>query len=576
MYFLTLATDYDGTLAHDGVVTAQTRAALQRFRASGRHLIMVTGREIPDLKAAMPDLSLFDVIVAENGALLYDPATGAEQLLVPPPPATLVARLKARGVAPLSVGRGIIATWEPHEATVLAVIRELGLEMQIVFNKGAVMILPPGVSKASGLAAGLRTLGMSLKNVVGVGDAENDHSFLSVCGLSAAVSNALPIVKERCDITLRAQNGAGVAELVERIMTEDAALAPLARHGVMIGRDRDGAPCLLGPRDGNVLLIGPSGCGKSTLATALTEQMADQGLNFGVLDPEGDYLELQHAVCIGSAGAPPNIADASRFERDADVNLVINTQALTMAERRRVFARVVTEAIAIRQATGRPHWLVLDEAHEIAPARHGAPQANLPSGAPNMIFVTLYPEMLDAEILKTVRSVLAFGASPAHFLEAFATITDIPLPPVLPVPAQDELLFWQPHSGKPPTLVHPLPPRQHHRRHIGKYAAGDVGAWHSFYFRGSDNRINRPARNLYDFIDVSDTVDDATWLHHLRAGDYAAWFRHVIRDEELARETDGIARDRELSAAESRRRIRRAIWHRYAAPCETASHVALV
>lgn len=576
MYFLTLATDYDGTLAHDGVVTAETRAALHRFRASGRHLIMVTGREIPDLKAAFPDLSLFDVIVAENGALLYDPASGAEHLLVPPPPRALVARLKARGVAPISVGRGIIATWEPHEGTVLAVIRELGLEMQIVFNKGAVMILPPGVSKASGLATALRARGQSLKNTVGVGDAENDHSFLAVCGLAAAVGNALPPLKQSCDITLAGRNGAGVAELTERIMAEDEALAPLARHALMIGRDRDGAPCLLGPSDGNVLLVGPSGCGKSTLATALTEQMADQGMNFCVLDPEGDYLELRHAVCIGNAGTPPSIADAGKLERDVDVNLVINTQALTLAERRRVFARLLAEATALRQQTGRPHWLVLDEAHELAPARHGGPPATLPAGAPNMIFVTMYPEMLDAEILKSVRSVLAFGASPAHFLEAFAAIARISLPPGLLAPTQGELLFWQPHSGKPPALVHPLPPRQRHRRHIGKYAAGDVGAWHSFYFRGSDNRLNRPARNLYDFIDVSDAIDDTTWLHHLRAGDYAAWFRHVIRDEDLALETDGIARDRDLSAAGSRRRVRRAIWKRYAAPCEAASRAALV
>jgi hypothetical protein len=576
MYFLTLATDYDGTLAHDGVVSAETLTALQRFGASGRHLIMVTGREIPDLKTALPDLSLFDVIVAENGALLYYPDTGAEQLLVPPPPAALVARLKARGVAPMSVGRGIIATWEPHEGIVLAVIHELGLEMQIVFNKGAVMILPPGISKASGLAAALRGLGRSLKNTVGVGDAENDHSYLAVCGLSAAVGNALPHLKESCDIRLTGRNGAGVAELTERIMAEDETLAPLARHAIMIGRDREGAPRLLGPGDGHVLLVGPSGCGKSTLATALTEQMTDQGLNFSVLDPEGDYVELQHAVSIGSAAAPPNVADAGRLEREADVNLVINTQALTLAERRRVFARLMAEATALRQETGRPHWLILDEAHEIAPARHGGPSVTLPAGAPNMIFVTMYPEMLDAEILRSVRTVLAFGGSPAHFLAAFADITHTALPPVLPVPTHGELLFWQPKSGGPAALVHPLPPRQHHRRHIGKYATGDVGPWHSFYFRGGDNRINRPARNLYDFIDTSDDIDDATWLHHLRAGDYAAWFRHVIRDEELAVEADGIARDRELSARESRRRVRRAIWQRYAAPCETASRAALV
>ena len=48
----------------------------------------------------------------------------------------------------------------------------------MIFNKGAVMILPSGVNKATGLAAALEELGLSPHNVVGVGDAENDHAFL--------------------------------------------------------------------------------------------------------------------------------------------------------------------------------------------------------------------------------------------------------------------------------------------------------------------------------------------------------------------------------------------------------------
>ena len=88
-------------------------------------------------------------------------------------------RLRERGVEPLSVGRSIVATWEPMETVVLEVIHEQGLELQITFNKGAVMVLPPGVNKASGLEAALQALGLSRHNVVGAGDAENDHSSAS-------------------------------------------------------------------------------------------------------------------------------------------------------------------------------------------------------------------------------------------------------------------------------------------------------------------------------------------------------------------------------------------------------------
>lgn len=567
MYFLALATDYDGTLAHDGRMTAATTEALRQFKASGRRLILVTGRQIPDLKAVLPDLTLFDAVVAENGALLQDPKTGAERLLAPLPPAAFVAELRARGVAPLEVGRGIVATWEPHEGTVLSVIHALGLEMQIVFNKGAVMVLPAGVSKASGLAAALASLGLSLTNTAGVGDAENDQSFLAVCGLSAAVRNATPYVLDNCDLPLKGRNGDGVAELIQRLITEDAALAPVARHGIMVGRDRGGLPALLGPEDGPVLLVGPSGSGKSSLATALTEQMVRQGLSFCAMDPEGDYLDLQNAACIGSATTPPSLDDALKLKREGGINLVINTQALTLSGRRRAFARLMAEATALRRESGRPHWLVLDEAHEIAPARHPGPPFLLPEGAPNAIFVTLAPSLLDAGVLKAIRTVLAFGDAAAA-LAAFAEITGRALPHGLPVPAPGELLLWRMRDGAT-RLLHPITPRQHHRRHLGKYAVGDVGSWHSFYFRGPGGGMNRPAHNLAAFMDIAEAVNDETWTYHLRAGDYAAWFRHVIRDPGLAQEAEGIARNGALTAAESRRAVKRAIWRRYAAPCES-------
>lgn len=69
------------------------------------------------------------------------------------------------------MGRVIVATWEPHQTTVLEVIRELGLELHVIFNKGAVMILPSGVNKATGMAATLDELGLSPHNTVGIGDA---------------------------------------------------------------------------------------------------------------------------------------------------------------------------------------------------------------------------------------------------------------------------------------------------------------------------------------------------------------------------------------------------------------------
>src|SRR5262249_10891435 len=155
MRYFVLATDYDGTLAHDGIVSPVTIAALEQLRATGRKLILVSGRELGDLLRVFPRIELFDRVVAENGALIYTPATREEQPLGEAPPEALVAALRTHGVEPLSVGRVIIATWHPNEIVVLKTIRDLGLEHQVIFNKGAVMVLPAGINKAAGLGAAL-------------------------------------------------------------------------------------------------------------------------------------------------------------------------------------------------------------------------------------------------------------------------------------------------------------------------------------------------------------------------------------------------------------------------------------
>src|SRR5215217_3413596 len=169
----TLATDYDGTIATHGTVDPDTLHTLRRLRDAGGTLMLVTGRELPQLKQVFPELPLFHIVVAENGALLYWPETGKERPLCDPPEESFVRALKDRGVKPLSVGRVIVATYEPHETVVLQTIRDLGLERQVIFNKG---------------------------------------------GVGAAVANALPSLKEHADLVLSKTHGAGVSELIERIL----------------------------------------------------------------------------------------------------------------------------------------------------------------------------------------------------------------------------------------------------------------------------------------------------------------------------------------------------------------------
>jgi HAD superfamily hydrolase (TIGR01484 family) len=221
MRYLCLATDYDGTLAHHGRVTPAALAALERLRASGRKLLLVTGRELDDLHRVFAELAVFDWIVAENGALLYQPASREMRLLGPQPDEAFVKELRKRGVADLSVGKVIVATWEPFESIVLETIRDMGLGLQVIFNKGAVMVLPSGITKASGLMEILKHLGISRHNVVGIGDAENDHALLDACHCGVAVANAVPALKDHADWVTPLDHAGGVEQLINRLLEDD-------------------------------------------------------------------------------------------------------------------------------------------------------------------------------------------------------------------------------------------------------------------------------------------------------------------------------------------------------------------
>jgi len=219
--YLALAVDYDGTIAGAGTVSEPTLDALRDVAASGRKLVLVTGRELGDLVSIFPGITIFDRVVAENGARLFYPSTGVSRVIAPAPPPQFIAELIRRGVEPLSVGEVIVATVEPNETMVLETIRDLGLELSVIFNKGAVMVLPTNINKASGLKQALLELGLTPRDVVAVGDGENDHSMLELAAYSAAVANAVPALKYIADRTLAAEAGAGVIELVNDLLFDE-------------------------------------------------------------------------------------------------------------------------------------------------------------------------------------------------------------------------------------------------------------------------------------------------------------------------------------------------------------------
>jgi hydroxymethylpyrimidine pyrophosphatase-like HAD family hydrolase len=207
-----LATDYDETIATNGRVDSHTLAVLTRFRASGRKLILNTGRTLPDLAVAFPDLDFFDLIIVENGAVMYDPHARRTTLLAGPPPKPLLDAFHRRGV-PLLAGHVILETWSSYATAVDHAIEESGVPRELTYNKSSVLINPPGVHKGHGLLAALKQLGISPANTAGIGDAENDHELLAASGVAVAVPHAISALKKQAHHIL------SPSELVSKILT---------------------------------------------------------------------------------------------------------------------------------------------------------------------------------------------------------------------------------------------------------------------------------------------------------------------------------------------------------------------
>ena len=568
MHYLILATDYDGTLAKDGKVSEATLDALKRLQKSGRKLILVTGRELADLYLAFPEVNLFDCVVVENGAVVYFPQTREEFLLGDLPPENFVQALRSRDISPLSIGKVIVATWEPNETQVLTVIRELGLDLQVIFNKGAVMILPAGVNKASGLGDALSRMGLSAHNTVAVGDAENDLAFLKLCEFSVAVANALPSVKGEVDWVTQASRGDGVIELVERLLTEDLEKSSLLpeRHCISLGNLKADQEVYIQPLNRNIMLAGTSGGGKSTLATGLIERFKDKGYQFCIIDPEGDYQNLDGTIGLGNPQQIPNPSEVLAILNKPEQNLVVNLTGVKIDDRPSFLAQLLPSLLEMRVRTGRPHWIVIDEVHHMFHAGWDA-AVTLPQSVNGILMVTVHPESVATSALSLIDTIIAVK-SPMRTITDFCNTVGHSLPThSLPSElAAGEAVAWFLETDEQPFQFQVIPPREERQRHMRTYAEGNLGNDRCFYFRGENDQLNLKAQNLIMFIQLASGVDDQTWLHHLHKHDYSNWLQNSIKDETLAMEVSQVEKTNDISPLESRDRIKLAIEKRYTLP----------
>ena len=568
MRYLALATDFDGTLTSTSQISPETVGALDRLRASGRKCILVTGRQLRDLINVCNCVDRFDYVVAENGAVLYQPSTMESTVLATSYSPELVEALRKRRIEPLEIGEVVISTRVPHQSVVLDAIRETGLELKVVFNRGAVMVLPPGINKATGLKRALRELSLSFHELVGIGDAENDHSFLQASECAVAVSNAVEPIKQVAAIVTQGAAGVGVIELIDQLVATDLAEidSKLSHLHIALGRRLDGTAVQIPPYGQNILIAGPSGSGKSSLASGFVERLAREYYQVCIIDPEGDYVRLPHLVTLGDEVRVPSFEEILAVLRDPGINLNINLLGVRLPDRPAFFEQLLVHLQAMRARTSRPHWLLIDEAHHLMPGSWGTVPLASPVELGETILVTVHPDHLSPVVLPIVDVVVAVGDTPDMTFRQFTEAAGrAQLPPLALNARENRAACWFTREAAPPFPMEVIYARAERIRHYRKYALGEL-ADRSFFFRGRNRLLNLKAQNLAMFCQIAAGVDDDTWLFHLRQGDYSNWLRIVIKDDELADLAQTLEQRHDLGATETRYTLCDAISSRYSLP----------
>lgn len=271
-------------------------------------------------------------------------------------------------------------------------------------------------------------------------------------------------------------------------------------------------------------------------------------------------------MALGNQWRAPSVTEVLSILEDPKVNLSVNLLGIPLGDRPSFFGQLIPNLQAMRARTGRPHWIVLDEAHHMLPETWGHAGSTLPQQLGEILLVTVHPDHIAPAILAPIDIVVAIGASPHETLARFGRAADKQLAwPESLAYEPGKVVAWFPGSGVSPFAMHPLPGRAERIRHKRKYAEGDL-RWSSFYFRGPDSLHNLKAQNLTVFCQIAEGIDEQTWMYHLRRGDYSRWFRHSVRDDFLADEAERVERRDDIAPWQTRNMITELVHARYTLP----------
>ncbi|QEF97811.1 phosphoglycolate phosphatase [Stieleria maiorica] len=544
MQLRVIATDYDGTIAQDGVLDPAVREAIAVARKRGVMVVIVTGRILSELRHVAGCLDFVDGVVAENGAVVAFP-NGHISVLGSAPPLSLISKLTHRGID-FKVGRCVVEMDAEYADVAIELIRELELPLAITFNRGRMMLLPASISKSVGLRELLGALGVSVHNAVGIGDAENDHELIACCEHGVAVAWGSERLKQVAGHVIEGHGPAAVGEYIKRISADIRLPPETMTHRKLILEEIEGkAPFEIAIRGRNVLVAGDTKSGKSWLAGLLVEQQILQGYTVYAFDPEGDYSSLAtlpNTVVLGAGRLLPH-GDDLKMLLQQGLSVVLNLSHLEHHQKREYIQQHLPLVAQHRRERGFPHRILLDECHYFLDGTDGV--GLLDSQLDGYTLVTYLPSLLPANVLKLVDVVAVTRLAEQKEVDALRNMLDDTT--FSNVDSHD---WYDQLANLGITEAALLPPTEEvagrlrrfvvaprlttHVRHRTKYFDIPVPEGRQFVFTENGRPVGETAATLRELSAAASRTTPSVLAGHNRHHDISRWIASLFCDHDLA------------------------------------------